>query len=426
MSRSSSGLSTPGELVHDQAFPDQPFFEGGKRRISITSIYGPDDGSYDSQPATLKRARHAVSAHVVIESIPPFYIIREDSSSPAPLAQNARERHRGSWQGYDEKPQEHPHDAGRHDLHHTPAKPAVAAAGSKGSASSTTIVIDDDADEDHHMSDEEAAESVELHVAENHKRNRHSKHERILKSLINPKARSADFEIDDEAIQGIFYAANEFFFCGRLKGRVTWEWADKRNSRFQANIIGTTALRKASEIGGYETLIILSSHFLRNKNYSRRLLISTFLHELVHSYLFICCGFKARASGGHTDGFVRIASLIDDWAGPETLHLRNIEADLDDFLADTARYQHDQLLRTSYCSGHTCERPTPRNGARADRPRGEHAGRHKDSSFAGTQHRHGAVLAVESTPTFIILPTKRPEPKWHYEGPIDYRHNRLS
>ncbi|KAJ1327576.1 SprT-like domain-containing protein [Microdochium nivale] len=367
MSRSSSGLSTPGELAYDHAFSDQPFFEGGKRRISITGRYGPDDGPYDYLPTKSKRARHAVSADLVIESIPPFYVIREDSSSPAPLPPSARERHRNSWQGYDDKPQERLHDAGRPDFKHTPAKPAMTTAGSKGSISSTTNSASHGPDQDHNMSDEEAATVVELHVAENHKRNRHSKHERILKSLINPKARSADFEIDDEAIQGIFYAANEFFFCGRLKGRVTWEWAERSNSRFQANIIGTTALRKASEIGGYETLIILSSHFLRDRNYSRRLLISTFLHELVHSYLFICCGFKARASGGHTDGFVRIASLIDDWAGPDTLHLKNIEADLDDFLADSATYQHDRPLRTSYCSGHTCERPPSRDSVGSGR-----------------------------------------------------------
>ncbi|CRK37782.1 hypothetical protein BN1708_007517 [Verticillium longisporum] len=93
----------------------------------------------------------------------------------------------------------------------------------------------------------------------------------------------------------------------------------------------TTALRRSRLLGGFETLIVLSHPILKNRKYNRRLLISTFLHELIHSYLFVCCGFKARRCGGHTTGFKRIAALIDEWAGPDTLHLKDMEADLDHF-----------------------------------------------------------------------------------------------
>ncbi|KAH7027448.1 uncharacterized protein B0I36DRAFT_364648 [Microdochium trichocladiopsis] len=434
MSRSSSGLSSPGEISYDYGLPDQIFFEGGKRRISITSRYGPEDDDAEPSLTKSKWARHVVYPEVFVENIPPFYILREDSSSPAPLSANSRGLHSGSQQGHDAQQQESYFSAVYQAEYDNTTRPARKDRRSKQASTLPACSPKDRFDDgDDHMSDAAAADSVERHVAENHKRNRHSKHERILKSLIRPKARSADFEIDDEAIQGIFYAANEFFFCGRLKGRVTWEWSDKCHSRFQTNIIGTTALRKASNIGGYETLIILSSHFLRDKNYSRRLLISTFLHELVHSYLFICCGFKARASGGHTDGFMRIASLIDNWAGPETLHLKNIEADLDDFLADAATYLHEQPLRTSYCSGHTSETPPSRVNAAPEWLPADFLHSYDSRSASpdttvmeSREQRHRTNVSVDAEPTFIILPTKRPEPIWHYEGPIDYRHNRLA
>lgn len=185
--------------------------------------------------------------------------------------------------------------------------------------------------------DEQAASRVERHFAQYHKRARDSKAERILKSLISPRSSPGreEFEIDNDALQSIFRAANEIFFHGCLKNRVRWDWSSEDDSAFSPGssskkIIGTTALRTAAD-GGYETLIVLSRRYLRDRRYNRRLLISTFLHELIHSYLFVRCGFKARRFGGHTAGFRRIARVIDDWAGPDTLFLSNMEADLDDF-----------------------------------------------------------------------------------------------
>jgi hypothetical protein len=179
--------------------------------------------------------------------------------------------------------------------------------------------------------DDLAATRVERHLSKYSKCARNSTAERILKSLISPRSSpGAEFEIDNAALQSIFHAANEIFFYGCLKGRVRWDWSDSSNEKYHSQLIGTTALREADN-GGYETLIVLSHHYLKDKRYNRRLLISTFLHELIHSYLFVQCGFKARRSGGHTDGFHRIARLIDKWAGPDTLFLGNMEADLDDF-----------------------------------------------------------------------------------------------
>jgi hypothetical protein len=207
--------------------------------------------------------------------------------------------------------------------------------------------------------DEQAANRVERHVAQYHQRARDSKAERILKSLISPRSSPgrAEFEIDNAALQSIFRAANEIFFHGCLKNRVRWDWSSEDDdyhttttaspsSSFgggggggrggvgnnNKKIIGTTALRTAAD-GGYETLIVLSRRYLRDRRYNRRLLISTFLHELIHSYLFVRCGFKARRFGGHTEGFKRIAAVIDAWAGPDTLFLSNMEADLEHFRA---------------------------------------------------------------------------------------------
>jgi hypothetical protein len=180
------------------------------------------------------------------------------------------------------------------------------------------------------LADADAAWLVGQHMGSCRRRSPDSQHERILRSLIQPKSKEAEFSLDNDALRSIFSAANELFFYNRLAGRVTWDWSHSSSPQYQEQIIGTTALRR-SKLGGYETLIVLSQPILKDKKYSRRLLISTFLHELIHSYLFICCGFKARACGGHTAGFRRIAGLIDDWAGPDNLHLKDMEADLNRF-----------------------------------------------------------------------------------------------
>ncbi|KAL1882249.1 hypothetical protein Daus18300_000735 [Diaporthe australafricana] len=179
--------------------------------------------------------------------------------------------------------------------------------------------------------DKAAAARVRRHV--NNPRRDVRRHERILRSLIHPKDhRGADFPLDDTALESIFSAADEIFFQGRLSRRVQWEWSSSEQNDYSSRIIGTTALREAQPpIAGYETLIVLSSPLLKDTSFNRRLLISTFLHELIHSYLFICCGFKARHCGGHTHGFREIAAVIDEWAGRGTLRLCDMEADLAHF-----------------------------------------------------------------------------------------------
>ncbi|KAK3382402.1 hypothetical protein B0T24DRAFT_587158 [Lasiosphaeria ovina] len=182
------------------------------------------------------------------------------------------------------------------------------------------------------LEDDEAAQRVRDHMAMFRRRFPDSKHERILRSIINPRA-NAEYPLDNDSLESIFSAANEMFFNGRLSQRVMWDWSHESSAQYDSKVIGTTALRRASTTTrGFETLIVLSSPILQDQKYSRRLLISTFLHELVHSYMFICCGFRARCYGGHTPGFKEIASLIDDWAGPDSaLHLGEIEADLERF-----------------------------------------------------------------------------------------------
>ncbi|KAK5630650.1 hypothetical protein RRF57_006365 [Xylaria bambusicola] len=198
----------------------------------------------------------------------------------------------------------------------------------------------DTRDNAHH---DAAAVLVEADMADYRRRRRLSQHERILKSIISPKALSVEFEIDDEALQGIFYAANEIFFRGSLKGRVTWTWDD-----LPANLIGTTAWRDAPDGYGYETLIYLSRQILKNKKYNRRLLISTFIHELIHSYLFVYCGYHPDDCGGHTSGFKRIAKLINNWVGEENLlQLHKMEAELSDFEISAA----DALSRDHISGG---------------------------------------------------------------------------
>ncbi|KAL6876666.1 hypothetical protein J3F83DRAFT_413481 [Trichoderma novae-zelandiae] len=204
------------------------------------------------------------------------------------------------------------------------------------SISSDTSAVDSrDGDLEPLLSDLGAARLVRHHVANIRRwRHRDSQHGRILKALINPKSREADFPLDNDALRSIFSAANELFFANKLTQRVTWDWSHPASAQYESHIVGTTALRRSVRLGGYETLIVLSSPILKDTKYNRRLLISTFLHEMIHSFLFITCGIKARYQGGHTEGFRQIAEIIDDWVGAEHLRLRDMEADLERFIDD--------------------------------------------------------------------------------------------
>lgn len=192
------------------------------------------------------------------------------------------------------------------------------------------------------LEDLEAAQHVENYISNFTRRSRNTRHERILRTLINPK-NVAEFPIDNAALESIFSAANEIFFNSRLSQRVTWDWSHESASQYQSQVIGTTAFRR-SKLGGYETLIVLSKPILKSANFSRRLLISTFLHEIIHSYLFIVCGLKARREGGHTEGFRQIATMIDKWAGPEHLRLQEMEADLGSYLTDQSKPATTQVV----------------------------------------------------------------------------------
>ncbi|KAF4449143.1 hypothetical protein F53441_7539 [Fusarium austroafricanum] len=203
------------------------------------------------------------------------------------------------------------------------------------------------------LSDLAAARLVHDHVANFGSRGRRhrstdSRHGRILRTLINPKSRAADFPLDNDALRSIFSAANELFFCNRLAGRVAWDWSHPASAQYQAHIVGTTAVRRSRD-GGYETLIVLSSPILQDTKYNRRLLISTFLHEMIHSYLFVVCGLKARYEGGHTEGFRQIADTIDRWVGQSYLRLSEMDADLEHFRQhpSCAHEQHQVRSRSA-------------------------------------------------------------------------------
>ncbi|KAK2625704.1 hypothetical protein QTJ16_005016 [Diplocarpon rosae] len=160
----------------------------------------------------------------------------------------------------------------------------------------------------------------------------HRKHERILRKLIKRDHPLDDGSIDDDALASILNSANSVFFDGVLSGRVQWEWSSQ--DRYCTELIGTTALRRCTDRDGFETLIVLSRPILRDPRFDRRLLLSAFLHELIHCYLFILCGFQARKERGHTQGFHAIAEIIDTWVGPGYLSLCNTKANLNHFRKD--------------------------------------------------------------------------------------------
>jgi hypothetical protein len=159
--------------------------------------------------------------------------------------------------------------------------------------------------------------------------------ERGLRWLID-----SNTSINKEALLSIQDAVNNIFFNGVLSDRVKWEWSHQSDERYKTELVATTALRESTDQYdqyGYETLIVLSKPILTDPAYDRRLILSAFIHELIHCYLFILCGFNARIKGGHTDGFHRIAKVIDKWAGPDKLWLCNMKANLDHFRLDRSR-----------------------------------------------------------------------------------------
>ncbi|TVY28297.1 hypothetical protein LHYA1_G003689 [Lachnellula hyalina] len=206
------------------------------------------------------------------------------------------------------------------------------------------------------LRDEEAARRVSDHFRQvsSQRRSERSKHERILRRLIRLDHRldTEDGEIDDKSLAGIVTTADSVFFGGALAGRVQWDWSSEE--RYQTELIGTTALRHCADGNGIETLIVLSEPILKNPQYDRRLLLSAFLHELVHCYLFIQCGFEARIEGGHTPGFHTIARIIDDWVGGGYLSLCNMKANLSHFRRD--RFRDDR------CEGRCNSTPRPERG----------------------------------------------------------------
>ncbi|KAL2754965.1 hypothetical protein ACRALDRAFT_1064708 [Sodiomyces alcalophilus JCM 7366] len=289
-----------------------PYLMGGKRRVSYSD--GSDQPPHDHLPpfkrfrttdfyseAAISPSHQPPDQPAVSIPYQPFLIIRE-RRSPSPAANV---------------------DLSACSMERTASGLSI--------SSDTAIYSTSTHDDAHLLEDDEAAWHVEQRLAIARRKGKDSQHERILRSLIRPRSREAEFSIDNPALESIFSAANEIFFHNRLSRRVAWDWSHASSTQYQHHIIGTTALRRSRLLGGFETLIVLSDPILNDKKYNRRLLISTFLHELIHSYLFICCGFKARHNGGHTPGFRRIAELIDEWAGPDTLHLRDMEADLDHF-----------------------------------------------------------------------------------------------
>jgi hypothetical protein len=219
-------------------------------------------------------------------------------------------------------------------------------------------IISDNTYEPRHIytlthSDDDAARRVQVHFRQLPP---HGKQERYLRNLIDSKV-----AIDNDALHSIRTAVDSVFFNGVLSGRVIWEWSHQSDERYKTELIGTTALRPAVQ-GGYETLIVLSKPILKDPAYDRRLVLSAFIHELIHCYLFILCGFDARMKGGHTKGFHIIAEIIDKWVGVDNLRLCNMKANLNHFRLDRGRVRDSRMeaVRDEWHSHEGCNQsPTP-------------------------------------------------------------------
>ena len=292
------------------------------------------DHHYHQQLA--QNGRGEVVRSMVTRSTPDQQYQDQVNYYAAPPYHHYRSQQQQQQQQQQQHAHHHHHHGHRHQTHSRSRSPEPSSCGMERTASGHSIRAEPTpagpGGGTELLEDDIAAERVRAHMANFRRKFPDSKHERILRSIINPRINAED-ELDNNSLESIFSAANEIFFNGRLSQRVRWDWSDESSTRYDSRVIGTTALRRAHPTTrGFETLIVLSAPILKHSKYSRRLLISTFLHELIHSYLFICRGFRARECGGHTKGFLTIAKLVDDWAGPESaLYLSGAEADLERF-----------------------------------------------------------------------------------------------
>lgn len=207
-------------------------------------------------------------------------------------------------------------------------------------APASSLIMPDDPDANMYVKDDKIAGVVRKCVK---RQKRDSLNVRVLKGLIS----SSSFEMDDAALQNLFYAANDIFFSNELVGRVTWDWSDPNSPQYYDDVVGTTAVKRraASLGGGWDTLIVLSTPVLKNPAYDRRLLICAFLHELIHCYLYIKCGPTAGDNNGHTDGFKQVAAIMDDWVGSDLLRLRSLTVELDYFRTDQQDHSRQHSWR---------------------------------------------------------------------------------
>ena len=125
----------------------------------------------------------------------------------------------------------------------------------------------------------------------------------------------------------IMIATDNVFFDGKLHGRVHWRWSDAREEGYRRSSWARPGLNIRLKPASKPALFF-PRPLLKSGRYSQNLLLSTFLHEFVHCYLFICCGDQAQQDGGHTPGFQRIVHLINSWIGKCSLRLCNMKADL--------------------------------------------------------------------------------------------------
>ncbi|KAK1755205.1 SprT-like family-domain-containing protein [Echria macrotheca] len=358
---------------------DDAYRHSSKRLRYFQQYHSPFPASYEDQvafKAVADKDVFGVDPIPVPSPVPrPDYHLLPRHHSPHP-SQKTRYHHNHNHNNHHHHHRRHHHHDTYQRLSHSQPpsphralspEPAPAACAMERSATTGGLSISSEPSAcTELLEDEEAEQRVREHMANFRRRNPDSKHERILRSIICPRSsNAAEYPLDNDSMESIFSTANELFFNGRLSQRVMWEWSHASSPQYDSHVIGTTALRRASN-RGFETLIVLSSPILRDPKYSRRLLISTFLHELIHSYLFICCGFRARHCGGHTPAFRAIAKMIDDWAGAESaLHLARMEADLERFRIDAAveeEEEEDERYRHRYHEYYPCSGITDQQG----------------------------------------------------------------
>lgn len=168
---------------------------------------------------------------------------------------------------------------------------------------------------------------------------------RILTSKLT-RSESVDLEV----LKTIVISSNVAVFDNKLCGNQCWV-SDPENPNTDQYTLATTSCRRLLD-GSVETRVSLSTPISLSGDL--HVTLKSFLRELIHAYLFVCCGPEATSCSA---AFLRIAEALDAWLEDPLLRLKSVENDFDlsaTMVADDASKKEAAVLSQRDLSSRDC------------------------------------------------------------------------